>query len=157
MNGWHRGWKGLQKVSFVSELNETFKNSFSNSVVTVNHYCTYVYNGLRYWLCIYIINPHLSVCPFHTHTAETVWPTVMKFCVRNLSSLGMISIEKKFGKIEKKKISKFFPDYFWKIFFSALLTQKWIFRWAPSHRRPSLEAPKAPSGELYKEQGWETF
>ena len=53
--------KGLQKVSFVSELNETFKNSFSNSVVTVNHYCTYMYNGLRYWLCIYITNPHLSV------------------------------------------------------------------------------------------------
>ena len=34
--------------------------------------------------------------------SDTVRPRVVKFCVRILHSLRMISMEKKFGKVEKK-------------------------------------------------------
>ena len=54
----------------------------------------------------------MSVCLSVTPCiSETVRPRVMKFCVRNLHSLRMISIEKNFEKIEKK-ISKIFSDFF---------------------------------------------
>ena len=62
----------------------------------------HLYNKSPKWVC-------LSVS--HTDISETVWPRVMKFCVRNLHSLWMISIEKNFGKIKKKKF-EIFPDFF---------------------------------------------
>ena len=40
----------------------------------------------------------------------------MKFCVRNLRSPGMISIEKNFEKIEKKNF-EIFPEFFRNFFF----------------------------------------
>ena len=78
----------------------------------------------------------------------------MKFCVRNLRCLRMISIEKNFGKIEKKKFRNF-SRIFFEIFFLHFLARShvksrfWQFLW---NFWASLEAPKAPSGECSQKQ-----
>ena len=101
----------------------------------------------KLFIRIYIINPQVRLS-VGSPTAETVWPTIMKFCVRNLHLSWRISIEKKFGKIEQKKFRNF-SRIFFKIFFSGLLSQNYvkmmiwrylgIFR-GPHRRRPSLDA-----------------
>ena len=67
------------------------------------------------------------MCPsVTTSTAGTLWPMIMKLCMRNLLIIWKISTEKNFGKSKKKFwrfffFQKFFLIFFW--FFSKFFFQ----------------------------------